>query len=115
MIVCASHTISSVANIANKVPDNGEVLNGKSTAEEEDTNDEQWSENEEESETNGRNLNTMLTAPDSIEDEERNLEYTFAPGQASIFKDRYSEELSYPNIYCGMSRPENKERKVPVY
>ena len=61
----------------------------------------------------------MLTAPDFLEDDERNLQYTFAPGQnrtpVSIFKDKYSEELAYPNIFCGQSRPAVKDRKVPVY
>ena len=97
----------------------GEQFNGKSTAGEEKKADEEWSENEDENEITGGNLDTMLTSPDFIEDEERNLEYTLAPGQGrtpvSIFKDKYSEELSYPNIYCGQSRPENKGRKVPVY
>ena len=82
-------------------------------------NDEEWSENEDgENRTSGL-LDTMFTAPDFLEDEERDLQYIFAPGQGrtpvSIFKDKYSEELAYPNIYCGQSRPDNKNRKVPVY
>ena len=61
----------------------------------------------------------MLTSPDFLEDEDRNLQYTFAPGQGrtpiSVFKDKYSEELAYPNIYCGLSRADNKDREIAVY
>ena len=81
--------------------------------------DDQWSENEDDQENNSGVLDTMLTSPDFLEDEERELQYILAPGQGrtpvSVFKDKYSEELAYPNIYCGQNRPDNKFRKVPVY
>ena len=81
--------------------------------------DEEWSENEDDEQNNSGVLDTMLTSPDFLEDEERELQYIVAPGQGrvpvSVFKDKYSEELAYPNIYCGQSRPDNKSRKVPVY
>ena len=81
--------------------------------------DDQWSENEDDQENNSGVLDTMLTSPDFLEDEERELQYILAPGQGrtpvSVFKDKYSEELAYPNIYCGQNRPDNKLRKVPVY
>lgn len=32
-----------------------------------------------------------------------------------IFIDKHSEFLSFPTIFCGKCRPENKERKVPVH
>ena len=84
-----------------------------------ENDDEQWSENEDDQENNSGVLDTLLTSPDFLEDEERELQYVLAPGQGrtpvSVFKDKHSEELAYPNIYCGQSRPDNKLRKVPVY
>ena len=85
-----------------------------------ENDDEQWSENEDDYDENHSGvLKTMLTSPDFLEDEERELRYILAPGQGrtpvSVFNDKYSEELAYPNIYCGQSRLDNKSRKVPVY
>ena len=84
-----------------------------------ENDDEQWSENEDDQENNSGVFDTLLTSPDFLEDEERELQYVLAPGQGntpiSVFKDKYSEELAYPNIYCGQSRQDNKLRKVPVY
>ena len=85
-----------------------------------ENDDEQWSENEDDYDENHSGvLDTILTSPDFLEDEERELQYILAPGQGrtpvSVFKDKYSEELAYPNIYCGQSRLDNKSRKVPVY
>ena len=61
----------------------------------------------------------MLTAPDFLEDEESELRYILAPGQGrtpvSVFKNEYSKELAYPNVYCGQSRLDNKSRKVTLY
>ena len=85
-----------------------------------ENDDELWSENEDDNDANHSGvLDTMLTSPDFLEDEERELQYVLAPGQGrtpvSVFKDKFSEELAYPNIYCGQSRLDNKSRKVPVY
>ena len=84
-----------------------------------ENDDDQWSENEGDQENDSGVLDTMLTSPDFLEDEERELQYILAPGPGrtpvSVFKDKYSEELAYPNIYCGQNRPDNKLRKVPVY
>ena len=78
-----------------------------------DTDEDQFSEIDEKETLH--NLDTLL----SKEDFENNLEYTFAPGEGqrplSIFQDPDSEYLSFPSIFCGKTRPENKERKVPVY
>ena len=85
-----------------------------------ENDDELWSENEDDNNENHSGLlDTMLTSPDFLEDEERELQYILASGQGrtpiSVFKDKFSEELAYPNIYCGQSRLDNKSRKVPVY
>ena len=62
---------------------------------------------------------TMLTAIDFLEDNERAQIYNIAPGEGivplSIFRDKYSEELAYPGIFVGQKRPENHDRLVDVY
>ena len=77
-----------------------------------------WSEDENDDVVPGM-MDTMLTSHDFIEDSHRDLVFNIAPGQnsspLSVFKDKYSEELCFPNIYMGSRRPENKERTVPVY
>ena len=64
-------------------------------------------------------MDTFLTPPDFIEDHERHQDYVFAPGQGrtpmGIFRDKFSEELAFPNIFCGESRISNDSRLVPVY
>ena len=44
---------------------------------------------------------------------------TFAPGEANkplgIFMDKDSEFLSFPTIYWGKTRPDNKDRTTPVH
>ena len=97
----------------------GPIVERKEQDQMKENDDEEWSENEDEQENSSGVLDTMLTSPDFLEDEERELQFILAPGQGrtpvSVFKDKYSEELAYPNIYCGQSRPDNKLRKVPVY
>ena len=67
----------------------------------EENDEEQWSENEDDQENSSGVLDTLLTLPDFLEEGE--LQYVLAPGQGrtpvSVFKDKYSEELAYPNIY----------------
>ena len=77
-----------------------------------------WNEVDE-SEMYAGALDTMLTSPDFVEDCERDKVLNFAPGESShpisVFKDQYCEELSYPGIFCGQARADNKERNAPVY
>ena len=44
---------------------------------------------------------------------------SFAPGEGNrplgIFMDKESEFLSFPTIYCGQTRADNKERTTPVH
>ena len=46
-------------------------------------------------------------------------EITFAPGEGqvplSVFKDENAEYLSFPTIFCGEKRPDNKEQFVNVH
>ena len=61
---------------------------------------------------------TMLTATDFLDDNERQHIYNVAPGEGnrplSIFRDQYSEELAYPGIFLGQKRPDDK-RLTSVY
>ena len=62
---------------------------------------------------------TMLTATDFLEDNERAQIYNIAPAEGSvplsIFRDKYSEELAYPGIFVGQKRVENHHRLVDVH
>ena len=62
---------------------------------------------------------TMLSATDFFDDNERPQIYNIAPGEGSvplsIFRDKYSEELAYPGIFLGQRRPGNEERLVDVH
>ena len=73
-----------------------------------------WSE--EDAEIPAGVTDTMLTATDFLDDNERQQIYNIAPGEGSIplsiFRDRYSEELAYPGI---LKRPENEQRLVDVH
>ena len=61
-------------------------------------------------------FDTLFTSPEFVEDTERSAVYSFSPAEKnkpiSIFVDKYSEELAYPNIWFGDSRPENHEVNV---
>ena len=61
----------------------------------------------------------MLTATGFLEGSERAQIYNIAPGERSvplsIFRDKYSEELTYPGIFLGQKRPENGDRLVDVH
>ena len=62
---------------------------------------------------------TMLTAIDFLEDNEGAQIYNIALGEGSvplsIFRDKYSEELAYPEIFIGQKRPENDDRLVNIH
>ena len=73
-------------------------------------------------------FDTMFTSADFVEDSERSAVYghinaglsdkvySFAPAEGnrpiSIFLDRYSEELAFPNIFWGTARPDTHPVKV---
>ena len=75
-----------------------------------------WSEQGEE--VNAGSLDTLLTDPSFLEDNERSLKYVLAPGQGqtpmSIYQDKYSEELCFSNIFQGLCRCEAQQRKRPI-
>jgi len=62
---------------------------------------------------------TMLTSPNFMDNAECEKVLNVAPGEGnkplSLFKDKYCEELAYPNIFCGQRRADNSERFVPVH
>ena len=76
-----------------------------------------FSENE--AEIPARVTDTMLTATDFLDDNERQQIHNVAPGEGnrplSIFRDQYSEELAYPGIFLGQKRPDDKERLTSIY
>ena len=78
-----------------------------------------WDEIDESEKYTGA-MDTMLITPGFIEEGESDCGvFSFAPAEGnkplSIFKDKYSEELAYPGIFCGQARADNSERDVPVY
>ena len=74
--------------------------------------DDKWSEDE--AEIPAGVTNTMLTAADFLNDNERQHIYNVAPGEGSrplsIFRDQFSEELAYSRIFLGQKRPDEKQR-----
>lgn len=44
---------------------------------------------------------------------------SFSPGEGQtplgLYQDKNAEILSFPTIYCGQMRPENKDRETPVH
>ena len=58
----------------------------------------------------------MLIATGFLEGSERAQIYSTVPGERSvalsIFKDKYSEEITYPGIFLGQKRPENDDGQV---
>ncbi|KAK3087854.1 hypothetical protein FSP39_011503 [Pinctada imbricata] len=65
--------------------------------------------------------NVTGNADTLLEDEALNTDksYTFAPGEGqhplSLYTDHDAEYLSFPSIFCGQRRPDNKKRFVPVH
>ena len=73
---------------------------------------------EDEAEVPAGVTDTMLTATDFLEDNERQNILNVAPAEGnrslSVFRDKFSEELAYPGIFLGQARPESKQRFVQV-
>ena len=61
---------------------------------------------------------TLFTATDFLEDNERQNILNVAPGERnqplSVFRDKYCEELADPGIFLGQPRPHTEQRKVKV-
>ena len=61
---------------------------------------------------------TLFTATDFLEDNERQNILNVAPAEGnrplSVFRDKYCEELAYPGIFLGQPRPDTEQRKVKV-
>ena len=74
-----------------------------------DDNDDGWTEVEDRP---SGVTDTLLHEPDMTENVEKTM--SFAPGEGNrplgIFMDKESEFLSFPTIYCGQTRADNKER-----
>ena len=90
--------------------------------------DDDWNEDNEILNERAGSFDTMFTSPDVVEDVERTTVYshidsgqcdkvyTFAPAVGnkpmSLFLDKFSEELCYPNILWGNSRSDDHEVKI---
>ncbi len=90
-----SETVSGVHNNENS--------NG---TDDQTTPEDDWSEDE--AEIPAGVTDSMLTAPDFVDDNERQSIYNFAPAEGnrplSIFRDQYSEEMAYPGIFLGQKK-----------
>ncbi|CAC5391861.1 unnamed protein product [Mytilus coruscus] len=102
-----------------------ETQNEKNSTEQEDNQDENYSDDDsdhfseiDENETHVGNTDTLL---DYIPDDNPPCDtgLTFAPGEGqrpiSLYSDPDAEYLSFPTIFCGQRRPDNKERSVSVH
>ncbi|XP_071176458.1 uncharacterized protein [Mytilus edulis] len=102
-----------------------ETQNLNNSTEQEDNQDENDSDDDsdhfsevDESETHVGNTDTLL---DHIPDDNPLCDsgLTFAPGEGqrpiSLYSDPDAEYLSFPTIFCGQRRPDNKERSVSVH
>ena len=80
----------------------------------EDSSDDNWCEIEERP---APVMDTLLAEPDTAQDSD--LVFNFAPGEGNkplgLFTDKDSEYLSFPTIFCGERRVDNKDRLVPVH
>ncbi|VDI66528.1 Hypothetical predicted protein [Mytilus galloprovincialis] len=102
-----------------------ETQNENNSTEQEDHQDENDSDDDsdhfsevDESETHVGNTDTLL---DHIPDDNPLCDtgLTFAPGEGqrpiSLYSDPDAEYLSFPTIFCGQRRPDNKDRSVSVH
>ncbi|XP_071138424.1 uncharacterized protein [Mytilus edulis] len=102
-----------------------EIPNEKNSTEQENNQDENDSEDDsdhfsevDENETHVGNTDTLL---DHIPDDNPLCDagLTFAPGEGqrpiSLYSDPDAEYLSFPTIFCGQRRPDNKDRSVSVH
>ena len=103
-----------LANFDPTVPN--EDCDNEGTIDPANTEDD-WSEDE--TEIPAGVTDTMLTPPDFVDDDERQHIYNVAPAEAnrllSIFRNQYSEEMSYPGIFLGQKIPDDKQRLKIVY
>ena len=78
--------------------------------------DDDWTEGEGLEDRPTDNLDTCLQ---SLDFREFNQVLSVAPGEKNspigLFQDIHSEVLSFPTIFCGQARVENKQRLVPLY
>ena len=82
----------------------------------EESDDDKFSEIDE-SESHVGNVDTLLDKIDEA-DLANNTGFIFVPGEGqrpiSLYNDPDAEYLAFPSIFCGKSRPDNKDRHVPV-
>ena len=83
-----------------------------------ENNVDNWTEVES-TDVNPGNADTMLTARGFVEEDEYSKAFNIAPGEGnyplSVFRDKHSEELAFPGIFCGEKRIPNENRKSKIY
>ena len=98
-------------------PTDNATITTNSGNDKDNQSDDEWSEIDE-SEVMAGMSDTLLSAQDFIEPNERDMIYNFAPGEGSVpvsvFLEKDIEELAFPSIFCGESRAPNEERPVSV-
>ena len=61
----------------------------------------------------------MLTARGFVEEDEYSRAFNIAPGEGSrplsVFRDKHSEELAFPGIFCGEKRIPNENRACKIF
>ena len=99
-----------IRNIVNNNKDNSGCLNSVAIDDEDNDN---WCEVDE---RHSGVTDTLLQDPEIAGNGDNII--SFAPGEGNkplgIFMDKDSEFLSFPTIFCGKRRADNKTRKVPV-
>ena len=94
--------------------DNHDANAEVATTEGDNDTDDEWCE---ETEKPSGVMHTLLEQPDMSQDADKFIR--FAPGEGNrpigVFMDKDAEYLSFPIIFCGKSRADNSERKVPVH
>ena len=100
-----------IRNIENNNKGNSGCLNSEAIDDED--NDDNWCEVDE---CHSGVTDTLLQDPEIAGNGDNII--SFGPGEGNkplgIFMDKDSEFLSFPTIFCGKCRADNKKRKVPV-
>jgi hypothetical protein len=80
------------------------------------SNSEEWTEDPNFENRLTGNSDTLLH-PFDIRTLCKTMSFSPAEGQSplGLYQDKYAEILSFPTIYCGQMRPENKDREIPVH
>ncbi|KAL5006836.1 hypothetical protein ScPMuIL_015642 [Solemya velum] len=129
-VLCALHYLVKNSDLYSssgiEVDENWQVESAENTQEDENTIDPENATEDsdhfseiDDSEVHSGNNDTLLDHMEDPTDQRNDTEYTFAPGEGQkpvgLYNDPDAEYLSFPTIFCGLRRPINAERSVPVH